>query len=146
MMNGDLSGFPFRGVFDRLYWSSNFFWLAGPEGDDAADRIVGRDADRHAVAWHDFDPEAAHPAAQLCEDFMSGVALHAIQPAAVHGHDRALHVDEIVFTHINILSHLRGPPGPRGPQGPSGRVLTVLRSSRFFRSITPRGPDAPDGP
>jgi hypothetical protein len=35
---------------------------------------------------------------------MSGVALHAIQPAAVHGHDRALHVDEIVLAHSTILS------------------------------------------
>ena len=53
--------------------------LTCAEGDDAADRIVGRDADGHAVAGHDLDAEAAHPAAQLRQHFVAGVALHAVQ-------------------------------------------------------------------
>ena len=71
--------------------------LSSAEGDDAADRVVGRDADGHAIAWNDLDAEAAHAAAQLREHFVAGVALHAIQPAGVDRHDRSLHVDQIVF-------------------------------------------------
>ena len=67
------------------------------EGDDAADRIVRRDADGHAIARNDLDAEAAHPAAQLREHFVAGVALHAIQAPGMDGDDRALHIYEIVF-------------------------------------------------
>jgi hypothetical protein len=31
---------------------------------------------------------------------MSGVALHAVKPAAVNRHDRALHVDQVVLAQI----------------------------------------------
>ena len=75
-------------------------WLAGSERDDAPHRIVRRDANCHAIAWNDFDAEAAHAAAELREHFMSGVALHTVEPAAVHRHDSALHVDEIVLAQI----------------------------------------------
>src|SRR5205085_8455152 len=55
-----------RGVRDyRLCSNSNCFWLARPEGDDAADGIVRRDADGHAISGNHLDSEAAHPAAEL---------------------------------------------------------------------------------
>ena len=76
-----------------------------PEGDDAADRVVGRYADGDAITWNNFDPEAAHAAAQLCEHFVSRIALHAIKAARVDSHDSALHVDQIVFTQYS--SYLR---------------------------------------
>jgi hypothetical protein len=68
-------------------------YLSCAEGDDAADRIVGRDANRHAVTGDDFDAEAPHPAAQLGEHFMTGITLDPIQPAGMHRHHRSLHVD-----------------------------------------------------
>jgi len=67
--------------------------LASAEGDDAALGVVRRDPNRDPIAGHHLDAEAAHPAAQLGEHFVSGVALNAIQPSAVHCHDRPLHVD-----------------------------------------------------
>ena len=72
-------------------------WLACPEGDDAPDRIVRRDADGDAIPGNYFDAEAAHPAAKLREDLVAGVALHTIKTAAVNRHHRPLHVDEIVL-------------------------------------------------
>src|SRR5438132_13885605 len=73
------------------------FWLACAEGNNASDRIVRRHADGHTISWNDLDTEAAHAAAELGEHFMAGVALHAVKPAAVNRHDRALHVDKIVL-------------------------------------------------
>src|SRR5262249_51283006 len=70
--------------------------LARAEGDDAPDRIVGRDAHGHAISRNNFDTEAAHSAAELGQHFMAGVALNPIEAPAVDSHDRALHVDEIV--------------------------------------------------
>ena len=72
------------------------------------------DADSNPVAWNHLDAEAAHAAAELCEHFVAGITLHAVEPAAVHRHDRALHVDEIVlaqllaipFLQTNIVPHL----------------------------------------
>jgi hypothetical protein len=55
------------------------------------------DADGDAVARNDLDAKAAHAAAQLRQHFVAGVALHAVQSTRVHGDDRALHVDQIVF-------------------------------------------------
>jgi hypothetical protein len=77
--------------------------LSGSEGDDAADRVVRRHTDGYAITWNDFDPEAAHAAAQLCEHFVSRVALHPIEAAGMNGHDGALHVDQIVFTQYLVL-------------------------------------------
>src|SRR3954470_11571784 len=99
---------------DSLYWSPNVCVLARPEGDDAADRIVRRDADGDAIPGNHFDAEAAHPAAELGQHFMAGVALHTVEAPAVDCHDRALHVDEIVlaqtasdpFFVTNIVPHL----------------------------------------
>ena len=67
--------------------------LSGAERDDAADRIVGRDAHRHAVTGDDLDAEAPHPAAQLGEHFVTRIALHAIESAGMHRHHCSLHVD-----------------------------------------------------
>ena len=98
-------------VFDRLCWSSNFFRLAGPEGDDATDRIVGRDADGDAVSGHYLDPEAAHPAAQLCKHLVPLVTLHAVETSAMDRHDRSLHINQIVLA--QMLSSLQSKIVPR---------------------------------
>jgi hypothetical protein len=82
---------------NQLCWNSNVFWLASPEGDDAPDGIVRRYADGHAISGDDLDAEAAHAAAQLGQDLVAGVALHAVQPAAVDRYDGALHVNEIIL-------------------------------------------------
>jgi hypothetical protein len=71
--------------------------LSGSECDDAADRVVRGYTDCDAVSWNDFDSEAAHPAAQLCQHFMPGVALHAVQPARVNRNHGSLHINQIVF-------------------------------------------------
>ena len=85
--------------------------LSGPEGDDAADRVIGRHTDRDAITRNDFDSEAAHTAAQLCEHFVARVALHAIEAAGMDGHDSALHVNQIVFTQYSSYSATRVRPG-----------------------------------
>src|SRR5581483_614517 len=81
-------------------------WLARAERDDAANRIVRRDADGHAIARHDFDAKAAHAAAELRQNLVTGVALHAIQTTAVHRDDGALHVDQIVLAQMASVSFL----------------------------------------
>src|SRR3712207_8149254 len=51
------------------------------------------------TATTEIDPLSLHDALpSLREYFVARVALHAIQTAAVHRHDGALHVDEIVLT------------------------------------------------
>jgi len=47
----------------------------------------------HMEVLYDLDTEAPHPAAQLREHFMTGVALNSIQPAGMHRYYRPLHVD-----------------------------------------------------
>ena len=74
--------------------------LASAEGDDAPDRIVRRNADRDAIAWHHLDSKAAHSAAQLCQHLVSLIALHTVKTAAVNRHDRALHVDQIILAQL----------------------------------------------
>jgi hypothetical protein len=92
------------GVSEMVEWRDySMLWLSGPEGDDAADRVVGGHADRDAITWNNFDPEAAHAAAQLCEHFVSRIALHAIEAAGMDSHHGALHVDQIVFTQYLVL-------------------------------------------
>lgn len=73
--------------------------LARPERDKAPQRIVWRNAHRHAISRHHLDTEAAHAAAQLRENLVAGVTLYPIQAAAVHRDHRGLHVDQIVFAH-----------------------------------------------
>src|SRR5262249_7644636 len=95
------------GRLRSVVFESNWFWLAGPGGDDAATRIVRRDADGHAVTRHDFDAKAAHAAAELREHFVAGVALHAVQPAAVDSHDRALHINEVILAQLLAIPFCR---------------------------------------
>src|SRR5918996_3138856 len=73
--------------------------LSSAERDDSALGIVGRDANRDAIAGDDLDAKPPHPPAQLRQHLMAGVHLHAVKTPAVDGHHRALHVYEIVFTH-----------------------------------------------
>lgn len=68
-------------------------WLSRAEGNDAAHRIIGRDANRYAVTGDDLDAEAPHPAAQLSEHLVAGVTLHAIKTTGVHRYDGSLHID-----------------------------------------------------
>ena len=59
-----------RGVEKQL--SSRLFCeLASAEGNDAANRIVGGDANGHSIPGNHFDAKAAHPAAQLGQDLVS---------------------------------------------------------------------------
>ena len=74
--------------------------LASSEGDDAPDRVVGRNTHGDPIARDDLNAEAAHPAAQLGQYFMAGIHLHAIQPAAMHGNHGALDINEIVLAQI----------------------------------------------
>ena len=93
--------------------SSNIAWFVSPssarqgkpgsaraERDDPAGRVVRGDADGDPVAGDDLDAEPAHPAAQLGQHLVAGIALHAVETAAVHCDDRALYVDEVVFCHV----------------------------------------------
>jgi hypothetical protein len=67
--------------------------LTCAEGDDAANRVVGRDAYCYPIAGHDFDAEPPHAATELGKHFVAGIALHAVQPAAVYSNDGTLNVD-----------------------------------------------------
>jgi hypothetical protein len=51
-----------------------YLMLTGSECNDAADRIVRRNPDSHAIARNYFDSETAHAAAQLSEHFMPRIA------------------------------------------------------------------------
>jgi hypothetical protein len=81
--------------------------LSRPEGDDAADRVVRGYANCDAITRDNFDPEAAHAAAQLRENFVSRIALHAIEPTGMDRYHGALHVDQIVFAQYLILFECR---------------------------------------
>jgi hypothetical protein len=71
--------------------------LSRAERDDSADRIIWRYANGDAVAGDHLDAEAAHPPAQLRQDFVSGIALHPIETARMNGDNRSLHIYEIVL-------------------------------------------------
>lgn len=91
--------------------------LSRAEGDDAPKRIVGRNPNRDAVAGNNLDAEAPHPTAELGEHLVAGVALDPVQAAAVHGHDRALNINEIVFAQLPVLSNAKiVPHHEAGPQ------------------------------
>ena len=81
-------------------WEFKIVILASAEGDDAPDRIVGRDADGHAVSRHHLDSKAAHAAAQLGKHLVTLVTLHAVKTAAVDRHDRALHINQIILAQL----------------------------------------------
>jgi hypothetical protein len=94
--------------------SSNRFWLACAEGDDAPNGIVRRHSDGNAIARDYLDAEAAHSAAELGQHFVAGVALHAVKTAAMDRNHGALHINEIIlaqllarpFFQTNIVPHL----------------------------------------
>jgi hypothetical protein len=90
--------------------------LSGPESDDAADRVVRRYADGDSVTWNHFDSEAAHPAAQLCQHFMAGIALYAVQTAGVNRHHGSLHIYQIVFAQSGVLLTENVRLGPNQPR------------------------------
>jgi len=94
--------------------------LSGAESDDAADRVVWGYADGNSVTRNNFDSEPPHPAAQLRQHFMSGIALHAVQTARMNRNYGSLHVYQIVFAQSGSL----WPKGNvrLGPPVPSGRV------------------------
>jgi hypothetical protein len=79
--------------------------LAGAERDDAADWIVWGDAHGDSIPWHHFDSKATHAAAELRKHFVPGIALNAIEPAAVNRYYGALHVNQIVLAQLlEVLS------------------------------------------
>jgi hypothetical protein len=98
----------------QLCSSSNRFWLACAEGDDAPNGIVRRYANGNAVARDYLDAEAAHSAAELGQHFVACIALHAVKTAAVDRNHGALHINEIIlaqllarpFFQTNIVPHL----------------------------------------
>jgi hypothetical protein len=94
---GNGPGFGTQGTMCSRNAAVETIQLPRAEGDDSADGIVGRHANGHAISGYDLDSKTTHPAAQLCEDFMSRIALHAVKPARVHRDYRALHVNQIVF-------------------------------------------------
>ena len=107
-----------RGLHRRLHLGLNGFgpgdWssrivehitgLTSAKRNDAADRVVRRNPDGDPVSGHDLDAKSPHPAAKLSEHLMSGVALNAIKPSAVHRNHRSLHVDQIVFAQTGSKS------------------------------------------
>lgn len=108
----------------KLYGSS--MWLASAEGDDAANGVVRRYADGDAIAWNHLDAEAAHPAAQLCQDLVPLVALHAIQTAAVDRHDRPLHINQIVLAQMLSFLTINNCATPGRQLQGSYRVLDLF--------------------
>src|SRR5918995_1888950 len=86
----------------RPGWVDSGFKIssASAEGDDAANGIVWRDADGHPISRNHLDPEAAHAAAQLCEDLVALVTLHAVKPAAMDRHHGTLHINQIVLAQM----------------------------------------------
>src|SRR5262249_52558156 len=84
----------------QLCSSSNRFWLACSEGDDAANGIVWRNADGHAVARDYLDAEAAHSAAELGQHLVACITLHAVKTAAVDRDHGALHINQIILAQL----------------------------------------------
>ncbi|HWK11797.1 MAG TPA: hypothetical protein VNR64_17180 [Vicinamibacterales bacterium] len=105
---------------------------ASAESDDAPDRVVGRDTYCHAVTRNNFDSEAAHAAAELCEHFMALIALHAVQTAAVDRYDRALHINQIVLA--QILSFLKSKIVPHLAAECKRRAYNALTASSICRA------------
>src|SRR4051812_31101360 len=94
--------------------------LTCAEGDDAADRVVRRDPHSNPVARNDFDSEPPHAATELGKHLVTGIALHAVEPTAVHRDDGTLNVNEIVLTqsisfpyYASIVPYMSG-MGKRG--------------------------------
>src|SRR5262249_46582641 len=90
-------------------------------------------ANRDPVARHHLDSEAAHPAAQLGQYFVAGVALHTVKSAAVYRHDSTLHINKIVLAQLLAFLSLNKHyaivlAGPR----------SLMRSTRYqFAGLEP---------
>jgi hypothetical protein len=89
-----------RWVREAGVWELKPIFLASAEGDDAPDRIVRGYPDGDAVAWNNLDSKTAHTAAQLRENFVALVTLHAVQTAAVNRNHGPLHVDKIILAQV----------------------------------------------
>ena len=76
--------------------------LSGPERDDASHGIVGRHTDRHAITRHNLDAESTHPSTQLRQDFLAGIALHAIESPTVYRNNSSLNINQIVFAQSKL--------------------------------------------
>jgi hypothetical protein len=91
---------------------------AGAEGDDAPDRIVRGYPNGHPIARHHLYAEPAHSTTELREHLVAGIALDAVEAAAMDRHDRSLHINQIVLAQFavrsprtNIVPHLALPMG-----------------------------------
>ena len=115
----------------RCQFSNGGHRLSCPEGDDAALRIVRRNADGHPVARDHLDAESPHSSAQLRENFVAGVDLHTIQATAVHRDDGALHINQVVFAHSSPLSRRSS---SRGGQ-PMDCVISWRNRQILYRSL-----------
>ena len=89
-----------RGFEVLLRWPKSVDELASAEGNDAANRIVRRNAYGDSIPGDHFDAEAAHPAAQLSQHFVARIDLHAIKTATMDGHDGALNINEVILAQI----------------------------------------------
>jgi hypothetical protein len=117
--------------------------LPGAECDDAANRIVGGNADRDPVAGNNLDAKPPHAPAELGQNFMPGVALHSVKAPAMHRHDCSLHVDQIVFAQTGsksfparLIPRLRESPVSEKSSGndcaTKGRSTADFSYSRFY--------------
>src|SRR4051794_11613048 len=79
-----------RGALEREVGEAK---LPCAEGDDAANRVVGRDAHGNPIAWHDFDAEPPHAATELGKYLVARIALYAVEPTAVYRDDGTLNVN-----------------------------------------------------
>ncbi len=109
---------------------------AGTERDDSALRIVRRDSHGDSVTWYDFDAKAAHPAAQLGEYFLTRFYLYPIKAATMNGHDRALHVNQIILAQAYSSAESMPDAPPKGkleakshPHSPLTASSTCLASA-----------------
>ena len=118
-----------RRVMRTCVWGQSGVELASSEGDDAANRIVRRNADGHAIPGNHFDAKAAHSAAELGQDLVARIDLHPIQAAAMNGNHGALNINEVILAQICcpfILSSIAGlSPGTYRPRTAS----STLRAS-----------------
>ena len=127
-------------------WEFKTCLLASSEGDDAADRIVRGNTDRHPVTRHHLDSEAAHPAAQLCKNLVALVTLHAIQAATMHRDDGALHIDQIILAQAlsfpNKDCAIFDPEPQSEPTFVAGLFLRDPKTGTLNFSVTFRGKQA----
>jgi hypothetical protein len=119
------------GVYGNLVLYSSWSELASAEGDDAADRIVRRDANGDSVSGDYLDAEAAHPAAQLREHFIARIDLDTVETAAVDGNHGALDINQIILAQIRCpFIPTRIPEGEwgNGPMGQWGNESAAVQS------------------